>query len=71
MSLYEIKRSSTGIYHLGSVGGMTSLCNGRSGRFRSVSVEQALKASESSFCKKCFGANPIATITNLRSKGKI
>lgn len=71
MMQLQIKRSSTGVYHLGSDGGSTSNCNGRSGRFSSSTVDNALKAKESSFCKKCFGEDPFKTIYRLQSNGRI
>jgi len=48
----NILRSKTGMYHIGL--NSSSICNGRSGKFRVVSVEIAKQSSGTSFCKKCF-----------------
>jgi hypothetical protein len=68
-SFDQIKRSSTGKYHLGSTGSTNANCNQRM-RTSATTVEMARKAGPEMICEKCFhgkfsGHEQIEHLVNL------
>lgn len=50
---HQVKRSTTGKYHLGSTGSTNAHCNQRM-RTSATTLEMARKAPEKMLCEKCF-----------------
>ena len=62
---YQIKRSSTGKYHLGTTGSTNANCN-QWMRTCATTIETALSAPDHMFCDKCFNKNaPKAHVQRL------